>query len=195
VNFNKHSELEGKHAFLSASKYHWLNYDESRLINVYRNNQAKIKGTLLHQFACDAITYGVPLDENGGTLSSYVNDCIADGMSPEVVLYYSPNAFGTADGIKFDETQMVLKIYDLKTGVSKPSIKQLYIYAALFCLEYNINPNDIDIELRIYWTDEILVDSPPSEVIWDVMDRIIAFDNIIQQIHKEDGNGLLYFSR
>ena len=195
MNFNRHSELEGKHAFLSASKYHWLGYDEPRLINVYRNNQAKIKGTLLHQFACDAIMYGVPLEDNGSTLSSYVNDCIADSMSPEVVLYYSPNAFGTADAINFDETKRLLKIYDLKTGVSKPSIKQLYIYAALFGLEYSINPNDIDTELRIYWTNEVLVDFPSSEIIWDVMDRIITFDNIIQQIHKEDSNGLLYFSR
>ena len=25
--FNKHSALEGQHAFLGASKYHWINYD------------------------------------------------------------------------------------------------------------------------------------------------------------------------
>ncbi len=186
MNFNKHYELEGKHAFLSASKYHWLNYDEERLISVYENNQAKMRGTLLHQFACDAINYGIPLGEDGSTLSMYVNDCIADGMSPEVVLYYSMNAFGTADGINFDEDTMLLRIYDLKTGKTQASMKQLEIYAGLFCLEYQINPNDIQMHFRIYQNNEILIHEPDPEEIWNVMDRIIAFDNIIRSM-KERG--------
>lgn len=180
MNFNKHSELEGKHAFLSASKYHWLNYDEDRLISVYENNQAKLRGTLLHQFACDAIKLKVPLKEDGSTISMYVNDCIEDQMSPEVVLYYSPNAFGTADGISFNDN--LLKIYDLKTGKTPASIKQLEIYAGLFCLEYMYNPNDILMHLRLYQNSEIIVHDPEPEEIWDVMDRIIAFDNIIRSV-------------
>lgn len=179
MNFNKHYELEGKHAFLSASKHHWLNYTDDHLIEVYKNQQAKMRGTLLHQFACDAITYGVPLGDED-TLGMYVNDCIADNMQPEVVLYYSPNAFGTADGISFEDN--VLRIYDLKTGKTPASIKQLYIYAALFCLEYNVNPNDISIHLRIYQNGEVLVHDPDSDEIWDVIDRIIAFDNILRSI-------------
>lgn len=187
MNFRKHWELEGKHAFLSASKYHWLNYDIDRLTTVYENEQAKLRGTLLHQFACDAINYGIPLADDGSTLSLYVNDCIADGMSPEVVLYYSQNAFGTADGIRFDEELNVLKIYDLKTGKTKPSIKQLYIYAALFCLEYQVNPNSIDIFLRIYQNNEVLCHEPTAEEIWDVMDKIIAFDDVINTIQTQRG--------
>ena len=182
MNFNKHYELEGKHAFLSASKYHWLNYDEDRLIEVYKNVQATTRGTLLHQFACDAITYGMRLEENNETINMYVNDCIADGMSPEVVLYYSPNAFGTADGISFDADDGLLRIYDLKTGKTPASIKQLEIYAALFCLEYNVNPNDIYIHLRIYQNDEVLIHEPDPEEIWDVMDKIIAFDAVINDV-------------
>ena len=185
MNFNKHYELEGKHAFLSASKYHWLNYDEERLISVYNNTQAILRGTILHKFACDAITNGIKLAEDGTTLSMYVNDCIDDGLDSEVVLYYSPNAFGTADGISFDQDDGYLRIYDLKTGKTTASIKQLYIYAALFCLEYNINPNDIMIHLRIYQNNEILVDEPDPEEIWDVIDKIIAFDAIVENIKAE----------
>ena len=33
--FNKHSALEGQHAFLGASKYHWINYDESKVAESY----------------------------------------------------------------------------------------------------------------------------------------------------------------
>lgn len=183
MNFNKHYELEGKHAFLSASKYHWLNYTEDRLISVYENQQSKIRGTLLHQFACDAINFGIPIAETGSTISLYVNDCIADRMSPEVVLYYSPNAFGTADAISFEDG--TLRIYDLKTGKTTASMKQLEIYAALFCLEYQINPNDIQFHLRIYQNEEVLVHNPLPEDVWDVMDRIIAFDDILRSIQMK----------
>ena len=37
MNFNKHSNLEGQHAFLGASNYHWLNYDEDKLVETYFN--------------------------------------------------------------------------------------------------------------------------------------------------------------
>ena len=33
--FNKHSELEGRHAILSPSKHYWLNYDDEGLIKNY----------------------------------------------------------------------------------------------------------------------------------------------------------------
>ena len=35
MNFNRHSNLEGQHAFLGASKYHWINYDESKVAESY----------------------------------------------------------------------------------------------------------------------------------------------------------------
>lgn len=40
MNFKKHSELEGKHAFLSPSGYHWINYDDEKLERVYSNFRA-----------------------------------------------------------------------------------------------------------------------------------------------------------
>ena len=41
--FNKHSDLEGSHAFLSASKYHWINYDEEKLAQSYLNFLANLR--------------------------------------------------------------------------------------------------------------------------------------------------------
>ena len=35
MNWNRHSDLMGTHAFLSASKYHWLNYDADKLAESY----------------------------------------------------------------------------------------------------------------------------------------------------------------
>ena len=49
MNFNKHSELLGQHAFLGASKYYWLNYDEDKLIQSYMNSLAVQKGTEMLQ--------------------------------------------------------------------------------------------------------------------------------------------------
>lgn len=48
MNFNNHSNLEGQHAFLGASKYHWINYGEDKVAEAYRNFLATQKGTVLH---------------------------------------------------------------------------------------------------------------------------------------------------
>ena len=44
MNFNRHSEIEGLHAFLGASKYHWLNYDDDKLVDSYSKYLATVKG-------------------------------------------------------------------------------------------------------------------------------------------------------
>ena len=35
--FNNHSNLEGQHAFLGASKYHWINYDETKVADAIQS--------------------------------------------------------------------------------------------------------------------------------------------------------------
>lgn len=50
MNFNNHSNLEGQHAFLGASKYHWINYGEDKVAEAYRNFLATQKGTVLHWY-------------------------------------------------------------------------------------------------------------------------------------------------
>ena len=61
MDFNRHSNLEGKHAFLSASQSAWVNYDDKKLITVYNNMKAKQQGTVLHEFANTAITNRIKL--------------------------------------------------------------------------------------------------------------------------------------
>lgn len=179
MNFNRHSTAEGQHAFLSASKYSWLNYTEEKLALVFTNHLAALKGTRLHEFAKESIDLRIKLPKTTKTLNMYVNDAIGFKMKTEVVLYYSPNCFGTADAISFKEG--MLRIHDLKTGVNKCSIQQLYIYAALFCLEYKIDPSSIEMELRIYQNDEVVVDVPDPKNIKIVMDKIVAFDIVIEK--------------
>ena len=183
MNFKKHSSLEGKHAFLGASKYHWINYDDDKLIESYSKFQATLNGTILHDFACQCITLGQKLPKSQKTLNMYVNDAIGFKMKPEQVLYYSDNCFGTADAIMFRNN--LLRIHDLKTGVTRAHMEQLEIYAALFCLEYNKKPSDIDMELRIYQNNEILVHNPTVEDILPIMDKIITFDKLIDRMKIE----------
>lgn len=182
MTFNNHSRLEGQHAFLSASSHHWLNYDVDKLEARYYNYLAVQRGTELHAFAAQAIKLGVKLKGNRNTLARYVNDAIGFGMSPEVVLYYSDNCFGTTDAISFDGS--ILRIHDLKTGANRASFYQLRIYAALFCLEYNIDPKNIYIELRIYQYDDYGIDNPPAEEIVKIMDKIKLFDMRIEKIKR-----------
>lgn len=180
MNFNKHFNVEGQHAFLSASKYHWINYDEDKLAMSYTKFMATQRGTRLHEFACECIRLGIKLPKTQKTLNLYVNDAIGYKMETEQVLYYSDNCFGTADAIAFK--QNFLRIHDLKTGVTPSSIHQLEVYSALFCLEYNVHPANIDIELRLYQSDEVIVHKPLPEDIVYIMDKIIIFDKQIDKM-------------
>lgn len=185
MDWNKHSALANQHAFLSASKYHWVNYDEDKLIANFTQAMAARRGTELHALAHDLIRLGVKLPKNAKTLNQYVNDAIGYRMTPEQVLFYSPNAFGTADAISFREETMTLRIADLKTGVSPTSEKQLLIYAAFFCLEYNYSPFDLNIELRIYQNDECRIYDVDAVDVIPIMEKIKIFDKRINELREE----------
>lgn len=185
MNFNEHGQLKGCHAFLSASKYHWVNYDEDKLAATYSNFLAVQKGTKLHDFAAQCIELGQKLPKSKKTLNMYVNDAIGFRMTPEQVLYYSDNCFGTADAISFRDG--LLRIHDLKTGVTPAHMEQLMIYAALFCLEYRMKPAEIGMELRLYQSDEILIHEPEVDEIVPIMDKIVSFDKLIQRIKDQEG--------
>lgn len=181
--FNVHTQLIGRHAFLSASKYHWMNYDEAKLDRMFTASMMAQKGTELHAFAHEAIRLGIKLPATRKTLNMYVNDALGYRMHPEQILYYSDNAFGTADTIQFRRN--MLRIHDLKTGVSPTSEHQLEVYAALFCLEYGHLPSSIQIELRIYQNNEVRVYDADPDLITHIMDRIVVFDKRINQIRLE----------
>ena len=184
MNWNVHSNLIGNHAFLGASKYHWINYDEQKLADSYNSFLATQKGTELHEFAATCIKLGQKLPKSPKTLNAYVNDAVGYKMTPEQVLCYSENCFGTADAISFRDGK--LRIHDLKTGAIPAHIEQLKIYAALFCLEYKKNPGKIDIELRIYQNDEVLVHNPSEEEIMIIMEKIVSFDQVIKNIKNKE---------
>lgn len=183
MDFNKHYHLEGKHAFLSASSYHWIRYDEEKLVNTYINAKARQRGSDLHDLAHNLIQLGVKLPSTKTTLNMYVNDAIGFRMSPEQVLMYSDNAFGTADAICFRKNK--LRIHDLKTGETKASFEQLEVYTAFFCLEYGLRPFDIQVELRLYQEDQCSILVPDPDKITHIMDRIITFDRLIDKMKVE----------
>ena len=184
MNFNKHFELEGKHAFLGASNYHWLNYDERKLAESYSRRLAVQRGTELHALAAQCIKLGQKLPKSRKTLNMYVNDAIDLRMTPEQPLYYSDNCFGTADSVAFRDG--FLRVHDLKTGVTLAHMEQLIIYAALFCLEYHVKPGEIQTELRLYQNDGVLVRNPEADELAPVVDKIISFDKIISRVRKRE---------
>lgn len=175
--FNRHEHLEGLHAPFGASKSSWLRYDDAKAVEVYRNMKAAEMGTLLHEWAKNTIRLRIKQPRSTKTLSNYVNDAIGFNMDTEVVLYYSDYFFGTADSICFRNN--FLRIHDLKTGLTAVKMEQLEIYAALFCLEYKVNPKDIEIELRIYQNDSIIYHNPTPETIQDIMNKIIHLNKIL----------------
>lgn len=183
MRFNKHLNLQGEHAFLSPSKYHWIHYTPDRLIERWTADQAAAYGTAQHEYAHREINEG-RLSSLVGTVGLYINDALKYRMTCEQVLYYSENCFGTADTIAF--RYKTLRIHDLKTGYTPASVHQLEVYAALFCLEYGVNPFDIKMELRIYQDNEVLVyDAEPEDVEF-IMQRIQEFDKLITHRRLEE---------
>ena len=206
MNWNRHINLEGSHAFLSASKYSWLTKSNEELVQSYTNSYAQAIGTLMHAYAADAIRFREKLrksDSKGAkfdlmrkgipefaidirvffpTVMNYVNDSIDYMMDPEVLLYYSDLCFGTADAIQVSGG--VLRIHDLKTGATVAKIEQLKIYAALFFLEYGYKPEKLRTELRIYQSGDILVHEPEVEEIREVMEDIVEKDRVLQKLKE-----------
>lgn len=180
--FNKHRNLEGLHAPFGASKSSWLRYDDNKIVEVYQNMKAAEMGTKLHEWAAETIKLGLKQPKSKKTIYSYVNDAIGFKMETEVVLFYSERFFGTADAISFRNG--VLRIHDLKTGTRLTHMEQLEIYAALFCLEYKIKPGEIEIELRIYQNDEVIVHNPTAEDILPIMDKIVHTNKLLENIER-----------
>ena len=205
--FNEHSELKGKHAPFAPSNPYWLNYDSDRIVNNYISSYNVQIGTALHELAEELILMGEKLTKadkkfvsyqlrkkgfNKKLLrryvgdfypmfSAYVNDAIDLELSPEVTLYYSDYFFGTADAINYIKRDNLLEIHDLKTGTTPAKIEQLEIYAALYCLEYKVDPLKINYELRIYQGVNVVVHKPEPSVIRHHCDTIIFNNKVINQ--------------
>ena len=208
MNFNRHSEIEGTHAVLSASKYTWLRDDsEEKIIARFAASYATAIGTSCHVFAKDVIEKNLRLaktdkkmlllhllkdtakipyavidyidfDTVFETVRLFANDAIGFRMTPEVPLKYSMFVYGTADAISYNDG--ILRIHDLKTGRTPASIDQLLIYAADFCLEYGIDPFKLKgVELRLYQNAEALIHNPEPNEIRAVMNQAMFCDTTI----------------
>lgn len=183
MNLNKHSGLEGRHARLSPSSPSWLNYDQDKLTRVFHTAEAARRGTQLHDFAAFAISLNVKLPDNGTTLSMYVNDAIGYRLSPEQMIMGTRHCFGTADAIGYrNET---LRVHDLKTGTKESDMRQLEVYASLFCMEYNFNPFNLNMSLKIYQNDSIVEHVPGGDEIMHIMETIKSHSRWLDELTEE----------
>ncbi len=211
--FERYSELEGQHAFLSPSQPHWLRYTDEKLVERFINAQAVQRGTELHEFAHKAIVLNRMLPRNKDTVNMFVNDAIGFKMTSEQPLYHNGFCFGTADAIEYRRN--ILRIHDLKTGETEGKMDQLKIYAALFCLNYQAlvrkarkeGLSDIDIaekydlkvtelhfdprqmnsiELRIYQYGEIRTEQADPEEIAAIMDIIVHDTDVLRKVNTEE---------
>ena len=212
MEFHVHRHLEGKHAIFSASSWYWLNDEPDELVNRLCSQYASTIGTILHNLArkhikyriklhkydknnvvLELLTNGIPaivvdtidFDSMFDNLMAYVNDCIGFRMEPEVVLAYSDNFYGTADAVHFSDKDRFLRIHDYKSGVTPASMNQLKIYTALFCLEYGFKPGNISTELRLYQSNEVIIDNPEADDIAPIMDKIVTTDKFLTRINEE----------
>lgn len=187
--FNNHSELSGKHAYISASTNSWLNYSPEKFEQVYLNNLKKQEGTELHAIASANIKHRIKVSHMKNAFYMFINDAIGFHMESEQVLYYSDYCFGTADAISYtqpDTGRPCLRIHDLKTGDGPVKhFNQLDIYAALFCLEYNVEPMEIDIVQRLYQGSGFIENVPEPMEIKGIMNKITSLDYLINDINSK----------
>lgn len=208
--WNDHHLLEGKHAFMGGSNYHWLNWTDDNFEDRYYSHFATDMGTALHQLASDCIKSRTKLNKGDRhiidltlykvgipasafdteaillNLMPFINDAIGYHLDSEILLYYSPYCFGTADAIGFDERNRILRIHDYKSGSTVAHMEQLMIYAALFCLEYHKHPKDFEIVLRIYQNMDILELIPQPAQIETIMNLIIERSSRIDKFRERD---------
>ena len=210
MQWHEHSEIEGKHAFLSPSKKSWLNYDAEKLAASYENSWATEIGTALHAFAeirikrrkrltksckdsVDQFLYesGIPeklidVDKYFDNLALFVNDAIGFRMDSEVGLKISNECFGHTDAISYDEKNKILRISDYKSGITEPSMDQLLIYAALFFIEYQrelrLELSQLKVELRLYYQEQVLYYEPDEEVMAHIVDTVVCQNKTVQAI-------------
>lgn len=185
MRFNQHYEIEGRHAFLGASKYHWIRYDLEKMKRIWENQFASERGNRQHKLAAMLIKERVRLPEDPPTtLALYVNDAIGFRMTPEVPLVFNENGncFGTPDAIGFYKG--VLRIHDLKTGVHPASFDQILVYMALFCAEYVINPFDIEMLGRIYQNNEFYEMQFEPDKVMEVIQKMREFDKEIEKMKE-----------
>ena len=128
MNFNNHSNLEGQHAFLGASKYHWINYGEDKVAEAYRNFLATQKGTVLHAFAAQCIMLNQKLPKSKQTLNMYVNDAI-----------------GMKWGVRRSEAQLART----RGHSSKPSDDKNEVAARKVAVKNRRTMSDADLKKRI----------------------------------------------
>lgn len=171
---------------MAPSNPAWLRYDDQKLERRFVEHLASLRGTEEHDFAARAIKLGHRMQELPKTINLYVNDCIGWRMAPEVLLYWSDFCFGTADAIGFSKITKILRISDLKTGKTPTTMDQLLVYAALFCLEYEYKPWELEgVELRIYQSNKIKEHFPDPDEVFHAMDRILTGTRLLETVREE----------
>lgn len=140
------------------------------MLKVFSNYKNAERGVQLHALAKKLIDLRIKLPPSKNSFNMFVNDGIGFNMDTEFFLFYSPYCYGTADSIAFDNN--TLRIHDLKTGDSGGNVLQLLVYAALFCLQYDVKPESIYYDLRIYHGDTYTKYVPGYEDVRKAMLRI-----------------------
>lgn len=208
MEWNDHHELEGQHAFLGASQYRWITWDDKTVEERFDGQYATEIGDALHLLAKKCITGRIKLTAKDrhlvevclydafipkrsydadlilANLAPFVNDAIGYHMDSEVLLFYSMNCFGTTDAIGCNEKEKTLRIFDYKSGTTPAHMEQLLIYAALFYLEYDKSPMEYKTELRIYQNCNALVYKPEPNEIERIMKLIKNRDKLVNDIRE-----------
>ena len=122
MDFNPHYELRGKHALLSPSSSAWLRYSQEKLLNFIVNNEAKKRGTRLHEWACETIKLK-KRQEASDALGMYINYAIDNDLTPE-------QRIQTQAILQKYTTHSISSTVNLPKDIAKEHVEELYRLAS-----------------------------------------------------------------
>ena len=160
--------------------------------NNIRSITQEIESYIFEKYKKDRNKYGLRLIEHLNYIPKevfeavkfYINDGIGYKMTVEQPVVYSDKIYGTMDTVCFNDN--LLRIHDLKTGSHEADMEQLEVYAALFCLEYDFKPSELEFELTLYQWDGKVVHNPTVENLLPIIDAIITTNKIAANVEKEN---------
>lgn len=111
----------------------------------------------------------------------FICDSIGFRMESEKKLSVSDKFNGTSDAVRYYLKENLLRVSDLKTGSRPAKFEQVYIYAALYCYQYNLDPLKTNFETRIYQNAVINIEQPEGEIINDILKNILHKNDTLKK--------------
>lgn len=171
MNYNKHFELRGKHAFLSPSQNAWLRYDDEKLAQRYFSSSVSALGTEIHEYAEIQISLGQKVTAIKNLINGIKTNIFAKYSHP----YYDKET----KQVLSDGSEKIGRLYAALSRIPSSSLETVKAYIN-DAIGFGLTPEQI-----LYYSD----------VCFGTADAI-KFENGVLRIHDlKTGTGVVHIEQ